>query len=136
MRCSTLLGLAITLLAASPASANDNRLAAGRAQYMHQCAVCHGSAAAGDGPMAMNLVTPPPDLTGLAARNNGEFPEAAVERFVAGRDDGMHLGRAMPRWGALWEGEGAEGLGKARAKARMAEVIAYLRSIQKPADQN
>jgi hypothetical protein len=47
------------------------------------CAVCHGQAADGRGPMARILKTPVPDLTKIAKRNGGVFPLERVENIIA-----------------------------------------------------
>jgi mono/diheme cytochrome c family protein len=70
----------------------------GPALYRAYCAVCHGNDARGNGPMAMSLKVPPPDLSRIAARNSGVFPQARVERVIAGEEQlpGGHGTRAMP----------------------------------------
>ena len=73
--------------------------ASGKQTYMQYCASCHGSDARGDGPAASVLKTPPPDLTTLAQRHGGKFPNEYVfdvlrfgTRFVAhGSSDMPHL---------------------------------------------
>jgi mono/diheme cytochrome c family protein len=76
----------------------------GSALYKAYCAVCHGNAARGDGPMAMSLKVPPSDLSRIAARNGGVFPQARVERVIAGEEQlpGGHGTRAMPVWGPIF----------------------------------
>ena len=68
------------------------------------CAVCHGAAAKGDGPMAKSLRTPPPDLTRITARNNGMFPLAKVRRIISGEDSlgAGHGTKEMPVWGPIF----------------------------------
>lgn len=46
----------------------------GKQAFMENCASCHGSDAKGDGPMARNLTTAPPDLTMIAARKAAFSP--------------------------------------------------------------
>ncbi|KMW60075.1 Cytochrome c family protein [Candidatus Rhodobacter oscarellae] len=57
---------------------DPENLAYGRALYTENCAVCHGAKADGLGPHAANLDRPPPNLTLLAARNNGTFDQDYV----------------------------------------------------------
>jgi mono/diheme cytochrome c family protein len=68
------------------------------------CAVCHGPAAKGDGPMAKSLKTAPSDLTRITARNNGMFPLAKVRRIIAGEEPlaAGHGTRDMPIWGPIF----------------------------------
>src|ERR1700750_1264417 len=49
-----------------------------KAMFMAYCAACHGNDAKGDGPVGMQLKTKPADLTKIAARNNGTFPEVRI----------------------------------------------------------
>jgi len=76
----------------------------GAALYRAYCAVCHGSDARGDGPMAASLKVTPPDLTGIAARNGGGYPMGHVERIISGEQQlpGGHGTRAMPVWGPIF----------------------------------
>jgi mono/diheme cytochrome c family protein len=52
--------------------------ASGREMFVSYCAPCHGQDAKGDGPAAAALKTAPADLTTLAKRNNGKYPDAKV----------------------------------------------------------
>jgi mono/diheme cytochrome c family protein len=98
--------LIIAALAASgPAFAQD--LAEGRAGYAAHCAVCHGTNARGDGPMASLLTIPPADLTGLSARNGGVFPMDRAIRRIDGTEDMAVHGGPMPLFGALLQGPSA-----------------------------
>ena len=68
------------------------------------CAVCHGTAAKGDGPMAKVLKTAPSDLTRITARNNGMFPLAKVRRIISGEEalGAGHGTKEMPVWGPIF----------------------------------
>lgn len=76
----------------------------GPALYKAYCAVCHGADARGGGPMAVSLKVPPSDLTRIAARHGGVFPQASVERIISGEEPlpGGHGTRAMPVWGPIF----------------------------------
>jgi mono/diheme cytochrome c family protein len=76
----------------------------GPALYKTYCAVCHGTDARGGGPMAMSFKVPPPDLTRIAARNGGVYPQARVERIISGEEflPGGHGTRTMPVWGPIF----------------------------------
>ena len=54
----------------------------GRDIYRFYCASCHGADGQDDGPIAPALKTRPADLTRLAIRNAGTFPDARVKTFV------------------------------------------------------
>jgi len=51
------------------------------------CASCHGADARGNGPAASALNVPPTDLTRIAARHGGTFPESSIARVIDGRFD-------------------------------------------------
>ena len=72
--------------------------------YKAYCAVCHGSNAKGDGPMAKWLKTTPSDLTRISTRNNGMFPLAKVRRIISGEEPlaSGHGTREMPTWGPIF----------------------------------
>jgi mono/diheme cytochrome c family protein len=69
------------------------------------CAPCHGIDAKGHGPVAPALKEPPPDLTMLAKRNNGEFPVDYVKKILThGVTAPAHGSAEMPVWGPTFAG--------------------------------
>ena len=75
----------------------------GRQMYDAYCASCHGQGGKGNGPAASALKMPPTDLTQLAAKNGGTFPEAHVAEVIKG--DSMmpaHGSKEMPVWGPVF----------------------------------
>src|SRR6516164_8934339 len=75
----------------------------GQVMFKEYCAVCHGLGGKGDGPAADALKKRPADLTQLAHKNNGTFPEAHVMNFITGQDVvAAHGSRDMPIWGDLF----------------------------------
>ena len=83
----------------------------------------------GDGPIAPLLKTPPPDLTRIAHRHNGEFPRGAVEKIIMGdaQHPSAHGTREMPVWGPVfsqiaWDLD----LGRVRAY----NLTTYLKEMQ------
>jgi mono/diheme cytochrome c family protein len=70
----------------------------GPALYNAYCAVCHGTT------MAASFKVPPPDLTRIAARNGGVYPQARIERIISGEEalPSGHGTRAMPVWGPIF----------------------------------
>ena len=77
----------------------------GKVMYKDYCAACHGVGAKGDGPMAVMLKVPPPDLTTLANRHGGKFPYeyvSGVLRFGIGVTI-LHGKADMPTWGPIFQ---------------------------------
>jgi mono/diheme cytochrome c family protein len=73
------------------------------AMFTTYCAVCHGKSGVGDGPAAKALSKAPADLTRIAARNGGTFPDVKVRRYIEGADEiAAHGTRDMPIWGDLF----------------------------------
>ena len=80
-----------------PAWAKDRDL--GRIEYQSKCALCHGMDGKGNGPFASQLKTAPTDLTQLAKKNGGVFPQSAVEKTIDGTQEvAAHGPRDMPIW--------------------------------------
>jgi len=101
---------------------------------VRHCAVCHGSSGRGDGPFGGILRTAPADLTTIAARNGGRFPDAEIARFVDGQFvPPAHGTRQMPIWGR-WLGEpiakGADADEVARGE--IFAILEYLKTLQRP----
>jgi len=133
--CSS-VGAALVLLgAASLAIAEDKppKAIAGHATYMTYCAVCHGVAARGDGPLADSLRVRPPDLTLIAKRSGGRYDEETVRRIIDGRKPVKgHGGPDMPVWGDVFKNAG-DGYSDAAVREKVMGVVEHLRSIQAPA---
>lgn len=71
--------------------------------FKEYCAVCHGNDAKGSGPAADALKKRPADLTQLARKNGGAFPELHVMNFIKGQDVvAAHGSRDMPVWGSIF----------------------------------
>lgn len=97
--------------------------------FQFYCATCHGRDGKGSGPVAAALKIPPPDLTLLARRNGGTFPQPQVEAFVEndGRPIPSHGSTDMPVWGPVFRGlDPSDTL----AKIRITNLVEHLRSIQ------
>ena len=93
----------------------------GAALYHAHCASCHGDSGRGDGMVSKALRTPPADLTTLAAKNGGIFPEAMVSDFIDGtRDVLAHGPRAMPVWGMVFQDHGT-----------IRKIVDYIRDLQR-----
>jgi len=105
----------------------------GAAIYQRHCASCHGEDARGQGPAASALRVPPADLTRIAERRGGEFPDGEIARFIDGRFDlPAHGSRDMPIWGTrLGEGIPESNLAEEIVRGKIATLIEYLKSIQR-----
>jgi mono/diheme cytochrome c family protein len=73
----------------------------GKTIFLKECAQCHGRSGDGAGAASLGLGGPPPDLTGLTARNDGAFPRAFVQRFVLGSLEKEDPDAAMPEFGTV-----------------------------------
>jgi mono/diheme cytochrome c family protein len=100
----------------------------GKDLYRDYCAVCHGPDGKGNGPAAVALKTPPPDLTTIAKRH-GKFSARDVEDQItgAGRMAGAHGTREMPMWGPAFR---AANSNPDVAKLAIANLVKHVESIQ------
>ena len=133
--CLPLIFIASQVLAAAPQNAGDDRIAAlaiegGRDTFRQFCAPCHGVDGKGRGPIAAVLTTPPSDVTQEKRQNRGAFPLAALEAMLTGKvrlQTPAHGSEQMPIWGATFR---AIDSSPTLARARVANLLAYLESIQ------
>jgi mono/diheme cytochrome c family protein len=130
-RCAAAAGVAIAgLLLAAPADAQSNSAMMGDYLFRTYCAVCHGTSARGDGPLADSMRRRPADLTEIAKRNKGVYPADEVFRIIDGRRPVRgHGGPDMPVWGDVFaraDGGGDPAVVESRIKA----LVAYLETIQ------
>lgn len=101
----------------------------GTEMFANYCAVCHGPDGKGAGPAASALNVPPANLTQLATRNHGKFPEEKVAGVLSGSVDvTAHGSQEMPIWGELFKSLGQNDPGTLRM--RIANLTAYVKSIQ------
>ncbi|HEY1239015.1 MAG TPA: c-type cytochrome [Bryobacteraceae bacterium] len=99
----------------------------GQQLFGHYCGVCHGKDAKGNGPAADALKKAPADLTQIARRAGGSFPEVHVTRVIKGEDAvGAHGSRDMPIWGELFTSL----RGKETSELRVNALMKYLEGIQ------
>ena len=125
-------GLCLLLLAMGCSNATEVVTYTGAEDYQQLCAACHGPAGRGDGPVAQVLSKPVPDLTGISARNAGEFPSEDLMRQIDGRDRiDAHGSQQMPVWGyEFWIDAGTGQFSEAQVSERLAALVDYLESIQ------
>jgi len=107
---------------------NQTNPASGKEMFMEYCAVCHGKDARGNGPAAAALKKTPANLTELAARNGGKFPDTRIATYIQGSEEvSAHGSRDMPVWGAVFNSMQTN---SAVTTMRIANLTDYVRSIQ------
>jgi mono/diheme cytochrome c family protein len=99
--------------------------------YAYYCAPCHGRTGHGDGPVAASLKTPLPDLSTLAARNNGVFARDRVRAAIVNTERPItaHGTGEMPVWGPIFR---AFDPSDARVDVRIDNVVAFVETLQTP----
>jgi len=104
----------------------------GRGFYQQYCSGCHGLEGKGNGPFAAYLKVPPPDLTTIAKRRGGTFPDTEIAEIIDGkRAVAAHGTRDMPIWGQRFgEPSSSSPAPVASARGQVMLFVAYLRSIQ------
>ena len=103
--------------------------ASGKEMFKSYCAACHGPDGKGNGPAAAELKQKPADLTTLAKRHDGKFPDdyvASVLRF--GVKSPTHGSSDMPIWGPLLSA--VSNRDRQQTEMRINNLTSYLRSIQ------
>jgi len=135
-RTLSLVTLPVALLAAMAADAPaqpkyDTAAAAkGAVVYVRYCVSCHGKEAKGDGPLAADLRVPVPDMTTLAARSGGRFPEDRVRRIIeSGEVLRGHGTEDMPAWGDAFKKTG--GTDARTPQEAIRNLTHYLWSLQR-----
>lgn len=127
--CVSVVGL--SLFASSAWSQETTVADVGRGFFQQYCSGCHGLEGKGDGAFAAYLKAPPPDLTTIAKRRGGTFPETEVAQIIDGRKPMAAHGTAeMPIWGQRFADAAAGQATQASARAQVTVLVAYLRSIQ------
>ncbi len=110
----------------------------GKVTFRIYCSNCHGETGHGDGNLAELLSVKPSDLTAIARDNGGNFPTELVTQLVDGRETVQGHGlKEMPVWGDAfqkslqpsWTDESDD----ERARRKIDEVVAFVKSIQEPA---
>lgn len=101
----------------------------GKQLYNSYCALCHGPDGEGGGPFSPQLKVWPPDLTQLAKKNHGIYPEMRVTEAIDGEFGKPSHGSAeMPIWGPVFRSM-AHGH-RDSAQIRINGLVKYLAAIQ------
>ena len=136
-RSLALVAMPVALLAAAavaeaqaPAKHDASAAAKGAIVYVRYCVSCHGKGARGDGPLAADLQVAVPDMTTLAARSGGSFPEARVQRIIqSGEALRGHGTPDMPAWGDAFRK--TEGTDARTPDEAIRNLTHYLWSLQR-----
>jgi mono/diheme cytochrome c family protein len=97
--------------------------------YKQLCADCHGNDLKGNGPAPAPFKDVPPDLSTLARRHGGRFPDAYVSDVLRnGVPMPDHGPAEMPTWGA--DLRAGERLDASQVALRIANLVEYLESQQ------
>lgn len=125
--------ISIGLGFAALASAEESPAAqAGHNLYEEHCMVCHGIRGQGDGPLAEELRVAPADLTLIAQRRGGVFPEVEMREIIDGRRKVRAHGPAnMPLWGEVFAEQRAGGTFETEVRDKVQSLVNYLKSIQR-----
>jgi mono/diheme cytochrome c family protein len=108
-------------------STNASKTPSGAELYKQHCAVCHGSDLKGSG-TAPDPYRAPPDLTTLARRHRGQFPDAYVSKVLRnGVVMPAHGPAEMPVWGSEFA---MDRLGDDRVALRITNLTNYIKSLQ------
>ncbi len=123
-------GVAIAVcMSTLPAVADD----LGEAAFGQYCATCHGASATGDGPLGELMTVNIPDLTQLAANNDGEFPMLKVIHTIDGRTGLRAHGGPMPVYGSLFKDDAMEAgtfASEVETRGRILSIAYYLEGLQ------
>jgi mono/diheme cytochrome c family protein len=111
----------------------DEETTRGATLYRIHCASCHGKKGAGDGPVAPALVKKPPDLTAIAKRAGGKFPEERVRSTIDGRTEfAAHGARDMPVWGLSFAEPGRDVSSEREIEAEIRALVRFIAKLQPP----
>ena len=124
------VGLFAGVLLSARADAQSASSLTGDYLFRTYCAACHGTSAKGDGPLADSMRKRPADLTEIAKRNKGVFPNDEVFRMIDGRQPVKgHGGPDMPVWGDVFARSSESGNAE-EIRLRVEALVRYLQGIQ------
>jgi mono/diheme cytochrome c family protein len=101
----------------------------GKQTYKEYCASCHGLDGKGHGPAAWSLRKQPANLTTIAKRHGGKFPDEYVKGVLEfGPGFSAHGSSEMPVWGPIFQY--VENYNEAAVRRRIKNLCDFLQSIQ------
>ena len=118
-----------TVIKEEPLKWQDVARLDGDVVFNNLCAVCHGTGGEGEGLAVSALEIAVPDLTVLAANNDGVYPSKQVENVIYGRVRvGANGESAMPYWGEqfMYVNHG----NKSYTRERVHTLSVHIESIQ------
>ena len=132
-RFASTLHAVLALSMCWPSGAAELPELSGKQLFQHLCASCHGAAGRGDGPVAAVLKSKVPDLTRIAERHGGTFPQDQVRQVIEGQARlAAHGAPEMPVWGReLYAFDGEDPVRRARVAELITRLVDYLQSIQR-----
>ena len=101
----------------------------GQDLYIAYCNFCHGKY--GDSSVGDMLKVRPPDLTQIAQRRDGVFPDEEIFKIIDGQEAlaSGHGDRDMPIWGETFAN--SENIDEVMVPKKIYQIIEYLKSIQR-----
>ena len=99
----------------------------GQQMFVNYCAPCHGKDGKGDGPAVPALKGKPADLTQLAKKNAGVYPENHVAATISSVNTPAHGSKEMPIWGTLLP---SVSLSPGEVQLRVANLTKYIQGLQ------
>lgn len=126
------LAATVVFFGNGPAAAQNDEI--GKVLFEQYCVTCHGDTGKGHGPMTEVMSIEAPDLTKLAANNDGEFPMLKVIHIIDGRTGLRGHGGQMPVFGSMFMAENLERIGinasVLETRGRTMSLAMYLETIQ------
>ena len=130
LACATagILAAASTVIRKVPVTSTAPQ--SGVEMFNTYCASCHGVSGRGDGPAAAGLKKVPADLTQLAARHNGKFPELEVYNAIVGEQfNTVHGSVEMPVWSDILKS--LDNNSNLMVSLRLSNLTDYVKSLQR-----
>jgi cytochrome c1 len=136
VKSSAIFIIAAALSLASAGASAEESPAAQRGHNLYEqfCMDCHGMKGLGDGVLAEDLKVAPADLTTIAARRKGVFPDVEIREIIDGRRRvRAHGPLNMPLWGRQFGLDVASpgGPNEAETRDKINALVDYLKSIQR-----
>jgi len=129
---AVVVAVILMLVASVVARAQDYSAYSGAKLYERFCASCHGDKGHGDGVVAASFKIEVPDLTRIAKRQGGVFPDERIRRIIDGRNVLVpHGSREMPVWGyELYYQNEAKADAQKRTQDMVRRLADYVRTLQ------